>query len=272
MVLSVLLNIIYPPPANLAVTAMSVFNLVSLGSSGWMEVQGKHLQYAKLQSDNTNENNKNVKIVEKAKVPSQLGMFVMYAPACIAGFSSFALRPSGDLRFNLVRSAVTAHFLKRVLEVLFVHKFSGSMDAETMVTVSLSYLLSASTMIYNQELVEGLSEPVIDLKYVGIAMFLLGIGGNFYHHFLLSKLREDGEKGYKIPQGGLFALVICPHYFFEILGFLGISCISQTLYPLCFTVGSTFYLMGRSYGTREWYESKFEDFPKEIKAMFPYIF
>ncbi|KAL7109230.1 hypothetical protein ACP275_06G162700 [Erythranthe tilingii] len=146
------------------------------------------------------------------------------------------------------------------------------MDAETMVTVSLSYLLSASTMIYNQELVEGLSEPVIDLKYVGIAMFLLGIGGNFYHHFLLSKLREDGEKGYKIPQGGLFALVICPHYFFEILGFLGISCISQTLYPLCFTVGSTFYLMGRSYGTREWYESKFEDFPKEIKAMFPYIF
>ncbi|EYU38073.1 hypothetical protein ABFS82_06G158300 [Erythranthe guttata] len=278
MVLSVLLNIMYRPPANLAVTAISVFNLVSMAISGRMEVQGKHLQYSKLQSNGTNNNNnennknKNVKIVEKAKVPSQLGMFVIYAPAFLAGVSSFALRPSGDLRFNLVRSAITTHFLKRVLEVLFVHKFSGSMDAEIMILLSVSYLLSALTMIYNQELVQGLPEPVIDLKYVGIAMFLLGIGGNFYHHFLLSKLRKDGEKVYQIPQGGLFSLVICPHYLFEIFGFLGISCICQTLYPLCFTVGSVFYLMGRSYATREWYESKFEDFPKEVKALIPYIF
>ncbi|KAI3443758.1 hypothetical protein Pfo_000423 [Paulownia fortunei] len=159
-----------------------------------------------------------------------------------------------------------------IQNVVFVHKFSGWMDVEAMITISLSYLLSSATMIYNQHLMQAFPEPAIDLKYVGISMFLLGIGGNFYHHYLLSKLRTKGEKQYKIPQGGFFSLLICPHYLFEILGFFGISCISQTLYVFSFTMGTTFYLMGRSYATRKWYESKFEDFPKDVKALIPYIF
>lgn len=147
------------------------------------------------------------------------------------------------------------------------------MEAEVMVTISMSYFLSSATMIYNQQLMLQLPEPAIDLKYIGIPIFLIGIGGNFYHHYLLSKLRSEGEeKQYKIPQGGLFSLVICPHYLFEILGFWGIACISQTLYSIAFTLGTTFYLMGRSYATRRWYQSKFEDFPKDINALIPFIF
>ncbi|MBA0841483.1 hypothetical protein Goarm_003971, partial [Gossypium armourianum] len=108
----------------------------------------------------------------------------------------------------------------------------------------------------------GLSEPSIDLKYLGIVLFLIGISGNFYHHYLLSKLRTKGGKEYKIPKGGLFELVICPHYLFEILGFMGISLISQTLYSFSTTLGIAVYLMCRGYVTRKWYMSKFEDFPK----------
>ncbi|MBA0571140.1 hypothetical protein Golob_004730, partial [Gossypium lobatum] len=77
------------------------------------------------------------------------------------------------------------------------------------------------------------------------------ISGNFYHHYLLSKLRTKGDKEYKIPKGGLFELVICPHYLFEILEFLGISLISQTLYSFSVTLGSALYLMCRSYVTRK---------------------
>ncbi|PIN17284.1 3-oxo-5-alpha-steroid 4-dehydrogenase (NADP(+)) [Handroanthus impetiginosus] len=146
------------------------------------------------------------------------------------------------------------------------------MDVEAMATISMSYFLASATMMYNQHLIQTLPEPSIDLKYIGISIFILGICGNFYHHYLLSKLRTKGDKNYKIPQGGLFNLVICPHYLFEILSFLGISCISQTLYALSFTMGTIFYLMGRSYATRKWYESKFEDFPKDVKALVPYIF
>lgn len=155
---------------------------------------------------------------------------------------------------------------------MFVHKFTGSMDVEAMITISISYLLFASTAIYNQYLMQAFPEPDFDLKYIGIALFLVGIFGNFYHHLILSNLRKDGEKQYKIPQGGLFSLVICPHYLFEIVEFLGISCISQSRYTLAFTMGTVFYLMGRSYATRKWYESKFDDFPEDVKALFPYVF
>lgn len=146
------------------------------------------------------------------------------------------------------------------------------MDVEAAITVTTSYFLSTVTTIYAQHLSRELPEPAIDLEYAGIGLFLLGIGGNFYHHVLLSKLRSGGEKQYRIPQGGLFGWVICPHYLFEILGFFGISCISQTLYSFSFTFGTAFYLIGRSYATWKWYKSKFDDFPKNVKALVPYIF
>lgn len=146
------------------------------------------------------------------------------------------------------------------------------MDVEATTVISFSYFLSTVTMIYGQHLSQGLPEPSIDLKYSGFIIFLVGIIGNFYHHYLLSNLRNKGEKEYKIPQGGLFNFVICPHYLFEILVFVGISCISQTLYSISFTLGTMLYLMGRSIATRRWYQSKFDDFPKNIKALIPYIF
>ena len=158
------------------------------------------------------------------------------------------------------------------LQVLFVHKYSGAMVLDSAIVISLSYFLSTVSMIYAQHLTQGLSDPPIDLKYPGVVLFLIGMCGNFYHHYQLSKLRKKGEKGYKIPKGGLFDLVICPHYLFEILIFVGVSFISQTLYSFCFTIGTIFYLIGRSYATRRWYLSKFEDFPKHVKALIPYVF
>ncbi|KAL3838136.1 hypothetical protein ACJIZ3_022727 [Penstemon smallii] len=267
MVLSVLLPLIYPPPASIVITAMSVLGFVSLSNGGWMEIKGKHMQYSKLLGHDKSPKQQKV-------VPSKIGMAVLYTPAFLAGAASFWLFPvgGGDLRFTLLRAAVTTHFFKRVLEVLFLHKFSGSVDVEAMITISLSYFTFSATSIYTQYLTLGLAEPAIDLKYIGIPLFLVGIGGNFYHHYLLTTLRTKGEKQYKIPQGGLFSLVICPHYLFEIIGFLGISCISQTLYTFSFTMGTFFYLMGRSCATRKWYDSKFEDFPKDVKALIPYIF
>jgi very-long-chain enoyl-CoA reductase len=103
-------------------------------------------------------------------------------------------------------------------------------------------------------------------------LFLIGIIGNFYHHRLLSKLRSKNDKEYKVPKGGLFDLVICPHYLFEILGILGISLTAQTLYAFSFFIGSTLYLMGRSYATRRWYLSQFKDFPRDVKALIPFVF
>ena len=157
--------------------------------------------------------------------------------------------------------------------MLFVHKYgNGGIALEDAILITLSYALSTVTMIYTQHLSSKFPEPSIDLKYAGVVLFLLGIGGNFYHHYILATLRGKGEKEYKIPRGGLFNRVVCPHYLFEVLAFVGVACIAQTLYSLSFTTGTALYLLGRSYGTRQWYLPKFEDFPKNVKAMIPFIF
>ncbi|PHU00289.1 hypothetical protein BC332_30076 [Capsicum chinense] len=182
-----------------------------------------------------------------------------------------------DKVIHMVRKGPTGTIIKLVRYkdenfVLFVHKYSGSIDIEATIVISSSYFLSTVTMIYCQHLTQGLPEPSIDLKYGGFIIFLVGIIGNFYRHILLSNLRTKGEKDYKIPQGGLFDFAICPHYLFGILIFVGISCTSQTLYAISFTLGTTLYLMGRSIATGRWYKLKFDDFPNDIKALIPYIF
>ncbi|XP_024990361.1 very-long-chain enoyl-CoA reductase-like [Cynara cardunculus var. scolymus] len=266
---SIFLNLLFPPPSSLFVTTMTVVGFSSLTNAGYKEIKGQHMQYSKFL---------NVGVVEKEKekemkLSSKNGMLLFYAPSFLVGLTSFFAFPHEDLRFGLLVSALTVHFFKRVVEVLFVHKYSGSMALESAIIVPLSYAFSTATMIYTQILSRDVPEPLLDLKYVGVGLFIIGEIGNFYHHWLLANLRKKGDKEYKIPKGGLFDLVICPHYLFEILAYVGIASISQTLYAFSFTLGTIFYLTGRSYTTREWYLSKFGDkFPKNVKAFIPYIF
>ncbi|KAJ6986547.1 hypothetical protein NC653_019919 [Populus alba x Populus x berolinensis] len=176
-------------------------------------------------------------------------------------------RPLFPINFNVEKSTS-----KPNNTVLFVHKYSGGMAVDSVIIITLGYFTTTSITIYALSLTQGFPEPPVDLKYPGVVLFLVGIVGNFYHHHLLSSLRTKNDNGYKVPKGGLFGLVTCPHYFFEILTFLGISFISQTLYTFASTISTICYLMGRSYATRRWYLTKFDDFPKDVKAIIPYVF
>ncbi|MCE3052505.1 hypothetical protein HAX54_052792 [Datura stramonium] len=264
-------SFVFEEPSSI-ITAITVVTFLFLAYLGFSEIIGKHLQYSKFWNVNPNSASSHSSNFLQGKLSSRTGMFILYAPACVMGFASFLLYPDGGTRFMMLKSAVTIHFLKRVLEVLFVHKYSGGMILGSVLLISSSYCMLAAVLIYIQHLNQGYTEPEIDLKSIGTLIFLVGISGNFYHHYLLSKLRDSREKGYKIPKGGLFSMVICPHYLFEILCFIGISFISQTTFSFCCAVGVALYLSGRSYVTRKWYLSKFENFPKNVKALIPFVF
>merc|ERR1712187_646778 len=63
------------------------------------------------------------------------------------------------------------------------------------------------------------SPPFVAL---GATIWLIGTLGNFYHHWLLPRLRSDSNAAnqfkYKVPRGGLFWYVCCPHYLMELIG------------------------------------------------------
>ncbi|KAL0728020.1 hypothetical protein Bca4012_024113 [Brassica carinata] len=267
-------SFMYPPPPSTLLNTMSVVGLVGLAVTVWSEVRGNNLKYSKF------NNGSSQKQRFGGSISSRTGMLCLYTPAFLAASASFLLAPSQDLRFLLLESALSLHFFKRIFEVLFVHKYSGGMALDAVFPISSGYFSSTALVLYSQTFTLGLPEPALDLKFYGILMFVVGIVGNLYHHVLLAKLRKGGEgegeaggkKEYKIPTGGLFETVICPHYMFEILVFLGFFMISQTIYSLSLAVGTTFYLMGRSYATRRWYLSKFDDFPKHTKSLIPFVF
>ncbi|KAJ9545951.1 hypothetical protein OSB04_025658 [Centaurea solstitialis] len=268
MKIPVLENFMFDEPS-IWITVTTVVALISTAYLGFAEMIGNHLQYSKFTSSDSGG-----KKAQGVKVSSRTGMLIFYTPAFLAGVASFFVFPAagGDLRFVLLKSAVTFHFFKRDLETLFVHKYSGDIVLSSAITISISYFSIAASLIVVHYLTLGLPEPPIDLKYIGLIVFTLGIFGNFYHHNLLAKLRKKNEKGYKIPQGGLFNLVICPHYLFEMLVFWGFSFISQTPLAFACAFGDSLYLIARSYETRKWYVNKFEDFPKNVKCVIPYVF
>ena len=76
---------------------------------------------------------------------------------------------------------------------------------------------------------------------------------------------------YFIPRGGLFKHVICPHYLFEIITWLGIALLSRHLAAWLILLFVFDYLSARAIRTLAWYRERFKDFPIERKAIFPFI-
>lgn len=68
------------------------------------------------------------------------------------------------------------------------------------------------------------------MRLQGVAVFLLGNALQLHSHALLARLGGGGARPgaaprYRIPRGGAFRLVSCPHYAAEILIYLGLAAV-----------------------------------------------
>ena len=104
----------------------------------------------------------------------------------------------------------------------------------------------------------------------GAALFVAGQAINLYHHVLLSRLRKAQDRSYVLPSGGLFDLVVCPHYLGEIMAWWGVALIAGQLNAFLLAASFTSYLSGRAVATRSWYKTKL-DMPGDVKSIFPYV-
>jgi len=179
---------------------------------------------------------------------------------------------------------VFTHFLKRILECTFLHKYSAkNVRLVGALGISASYAMLNMGCMYFQN--QAPSEYHETRWRIGAGVWLLGLVGNLYHHYILSTLRKDAKsvqtesdnkKKYTIPSGGLFGYVWCPHYLFELMGWYGIAITSNTLnYWLMAGVYSS-YLSGRAKSTEDWYLSTFEGDSQltgnQRKAILPFLY
>ena len=129
------------------------------------------------------------------------------------------------------------------------------------------------------------------LKY-GLVAYFVGQLGNLYHHYILSTLRTTDKNGnvtvskadnagsdekfdvksnYAVPKGGLFDYVTMPHYFFELIAWLGIAIVSQDLNVYLVFASMCTYLLTRAKATKIWYLKNVNDYPKDRKVLVPFV-
>lgn len=202
-------------------------------------------------------------------VPSRIGMFIVYSlPLVVITLCALPYFQNATLIQWVVYAALMFHFGKRVIESLFLHKYSGTMDVLAVAIISVFYSFMAGMISWLN------AEPAVEMGgwfYLGIVCFVVGQSANFYHHILLANLRK-AVGGYHIPYGGWFEYAACPHYFFELLAWLGVALISRHLFAALVLLSMTGYLISRSIKTRQWYLGRFPDYPAKRKLMIPFVF
>ncbi len=109
---------------------------------------------------------------------------------------------------------------------------------------------------------------------IGLILFVGGYIFNRQSEFILRKLRIKDEKNkveYYIPHGGLFKFVSCANYFAEIIEWIGWAIATWSFAGLVFAMWTLANLMPRALAYHKWYKEKFEHYPKNRKAIIPFI-
>lgn len=209
-------------------------------------------------------------------LPSRIGMFVIYLPAVFTFWIAPVVR---GVNFSpwLVASGlmISFHFAKRCVEVLTLHRYSGVMNFMT--TVMIGFLYTSLALILGEVAATGFgpeaSPTPTPAMAVGLPLWVVGVYGNLHYHRLLAKLREPGETEYKVPRGGLFAHVACPHYLYELIGWWGFCLFFHHVGAAMMITVMTCYLVGRSHNTLAWYRERLgAKLPPHWKRLVPFVY
>ena len=107
---------------------------------------------------------------------------------------------------------------------------------------------------------------------IGFSLFIIGMLINWKSDSILINLRKKGDTGYYIPKGFLFEYISSPNLFGEIVEWSGFAIMAWNLPALTFFVWTFANLIPRSKNHHDWLLKKFENYPKDRKKVFPFIY
>uniref|UniRef100_A0AAQ6II97 Very-long-chain enoyl-CoA reductase n=1 Tax=Anabas testudineus TaxID=64144 RepID=A0AAQ6II97_ANATE len=148
------------------------------------------------------------------------------------------------------------HYIKRILETLFVHRIShGTMPLRNIFKVN-----------YGQQQVN-----------TGLYIFLFCQVGNFSIHIALRNLKSAGSKTKKIPYPTknpftwIFWLVSCPNYTYELGSWIGFTVMTQCVPVAFFTLVAFIQMTVWAKGKHRSYLKEFRDYPTLRSSILPFI-
>ena len=123
--------------------------------------------------------------------------------------------------------------------------------------------------------------------WFGVTLWALGFVGNILHDEILLRIRrnvkkksDDEKQHYAIPYGYLYKYISYPNYFCEWVEWLGFALaaapfpgvsLTTATPPWLFIASEVFLMAPRAVQGHAWYHRKFKDYPKERRAVIPFI-
>jgi len=208
-----------------------------------------------------------------------LGPFLLYPLFYIFRntiYGSLAATPVYPVQ-TLALYAWTFHYLKRLLETQFVHRFShDTMPIFNIIKNSSYYWGFAAFVSYfvNHPLY---TSPSTTQIYASLIIFVIAEICNGIVHIQLRNLRPENSRERRIPRGFLFKFVSCPNYTMEILAWFAFSVMTQSLPALIFSICGAAQMIVWAIGKHKRYikeftkESKEGPYPRR-KIIFPFVF
>ncbi len=105
----------------------------------------------------------------------------------------------------------------------------------------------------------------------GVTLFIGGFIINNWADLALRALRRPGETDYHIPYGGLFRWVSCPNYLGELVEWTGWALATWSLPGLAFALWTFANLAPRARSHHAWYYANFPEYPRDRKALIPWL-
>ncbi len=209
------------------------------------------------------------------EISQRLAWVLMELPACALWIGIFAM---GTHAWEIAPLALLViwqtHYVNRTFVFPFRIKAEGK---KTPVSIVLTAVVFNSLNAYVNarwvsEYGSYAASWLYDVRFlIGASVFVAGFAINQHADWVLMNLRKPGETGYKIPQGGLYARITCPNYFGEILEWTGWAIATWSLAGLAFALYTIANLAPRARDHHRWYQEKFADYPKERRALIPFV-
>jgi steroid 5-alpha reductase family enzyme len=110
---------------------------------------------------------------------------------------------------------------------------------------------------------------VSNIFLLGLSLFIIGMFINIRSDYLIVALRKQKGPGYHLPNKFLHKYISAPNYFGEILEWTGWAVLTWSVSGAVFLAWTIANLFPRALAHHKWYQEKFDNYPKNRKAIIP---
>ena len=202
-------------------------------------------------------------------IDNKLGWIIMELPAllvCPAIYFYFKI--DFDISIMFICLWIIHYFNRTIIYPLRIKTKGKKMPLAIVLSAFFFNIVNGSINGYFLSYIK--LDTVSIFLIIGFLLFVIGLFINISSDNKLINLRKI-KRGYFVPGGGLFKYISCPNFFGEILEWFGFALMTFNIGSLSFFIWTCCNLIPRGLAHHSWYKNKFNEYPKERKAILPFL-